>query len=80
MEEFNLDAVACPHCGTSGSGHLNASSQIEFTGHADGEEWVTCPDCGAHVDFTEDGEITDHSGAEEIEWQVNIDSALGGDA
>ena len=78
MERFNLNRVACPHCGTSGNGNLNASSQIEYTGHVDGNAWVSCPDCGAFVDFTEDGEITDHGGAFEMEWQVNIDSALEG--
>lgn len=78
MQSINLNAVACPHCGTSGADHLNASSQIEYTGHVDVEGWINCPDCGATVEFTESGEVTMASGPEPEEWAVQLGSAIEG--
>lgn len=78
MREINMDAVACPHCGTSGAENLNASSQIDYTGRVDGDAWINCPDCGATCEFTEDGEVTMASGTEEFDWAVQVVSAMGG--
>lgn len=78
MREINLNAVACPHCGTSGASNLNSDSQIEFTGRVDGEGWINCPDCGATCEFTEDGEVTMASGTEPAEWAVQLGSAIDG--
>ena len=78
MREINLDKVACPNCGTSGADNLHADSQINFTGHVDGTGWVACPDCGACADFTEDGEVTDTTGASAFDWATTVTSALDG--
>lgn len=78
MQAINLNAVACPHDGTSGAENLNASSQIEYTGHVDGEGWINCPTCGAVVEFTESGEVTMASGVEPHEWSVQLGSAIEG--
>ena len=78
MREINLNAIACPHCGTSGAKTLNASSQIKHTGHVDVEGWVNCPDCGATCEFTEFGEVKVASGTDPFEWAVQLDSAIEG--
>lgn len=78
MQSINLNAVACPHCGTSGADNLNASSQIEYTGHVDGEGWINCPGGGATCEFTESGEVTMASGTEPSEWAVQLGSAIEG--
>ena len=75
MRSINLDALACPGCGTSGRGNLTASSQIEYTGRVDGEEWVRCPGCGAWCDFDEDGDVIDSNGLE-MSWRANLMGAL----
>jgi len=76
MKHINVNKVACPNCGTSGSEHLETSSQIEYTNKVDGEEWINCPDCGALVEFDEDGNVLDTKFVEEVEWEVQIESAL----
>ena len=76
MKNINMDQVACPHCGTSGKEHLEASAQIQLTDKVDGEEWISCPNCSSLVEFTEDGVILRAEVSEEIEWRVQIDSAL----
>lgn len=75
MKQINLDAVACPSCGTSGKDNLNADSQIEYTGRVDGDGWISCPDCGCYAEFDEDGEVTktNHHG---MEWQAQMWSLL----
>lgn len=78
MKDINLDAVACPCCGTSGASNLNASAQIDFTGCVDGEGWINCPDCGATVEFDEEGNVEMASGAEKFEWAIQLASAIEG--
>lgn len=76
MNEINLDALACPNCGTSGADNLTADEDTE-RGTVSGTGWITCPDCGSHVDFTEDGEVLE-SNMDSFEWAVQLCSALEG--
>jgi len=76
MQPINLDKVACPQCGTSGTDNLNACSQIEYTGRVDGAGWISCPDCGETVDFTEDGEIVNYDGPHIGEWVSMLSGQL----
>lgn len=78
MKEINLDEFNCPHCGTSGADHLDANSQIEHTGRVDGEGWISCPDCGNYVEFTESGEVTEAKFTE-AEWRAQFSLWAGND-
>lgn len=76
MHAIDIDKIACPNCGVSGAGNLNADAQIEHTGYADGKSWVSCPNCGNYVDFdAETGQVLDADG-EAFQWAVSIISAM----